>query len=83
MIEIVQAQEEQRLSPVERPEHAVLDRGVEGRRGVGGQHSREHRRAIVLREAHVLGDGGRSAELAWAVGVSWQGQGIASEAAQA
>ena len=31
----------------------------------------------------VLGDGGRSAELAWAVGVSWQGRGIASEAAQA
>jgi RimJ/RimL family protein N-acetyltransferase len=31
----------------------------------------------------VLGDGGRSAELAWAVGVPWQGQGIASEAAQA
>jgi RimJ/RimL family protein N-acetyltransferase len=31
----------------------------------------------------VLGDGGRSAEIAWAVGVPWQGQGIASEAAQA
>jgi RimJ/RimL family protein N-acetyltransferase len=31
----------------------------------------------------VLGDGGRSAEIAWAVAVSWQGQGIASEAAQA
>jgi RimJ/RimL family protein N-acetyltransferase len=31
----------------------------------------------------VFADGGRSAEIAWAVGVSWQGQGIASEAAQA
>ena len=31
----------------------------------------------------VLGDGGRSAEIAWAVGVPWQGQGIASEAAHA
>jgi len=31
----------------------------------------------------VLGDEGRSAEIAWAVGVPWQGQGIASEAAQA
>jgi RimJ/RimL family protein N-acetyltransferase len=31
----------------------------------------------------VLGDEGHSAELAWAVGVPWQGQGIASEAAQA
>ena len=31
----------------------------------------------------VLSNGGRSAEIAWAVGVPWQGQGIASEAAQA
>ena len=31
----------------------------------------------------VVPDGGRSAELAWAVGVPWQGQGIASEAAHA
>jgi RimJ/RimL family protein N-acetyltransferase len=31
----------------------------------------------------VFADGGRSAEIAWAVGVSWQGQGIASEAAKA
>lgn len=31
----------------------------------------------------VFADGGRSAEIAWAVGVPWQGQGIASEAAQA
>jgi RimJ/RimL family protein N-acetyltransferase len=31
----------------------------------------------------VVADGGRSAEIAWAVGVRWQGQGIASEAAHA
>jgi RimJ/RimL family protein N-acetyltransferase len=31
----------------------------------------------------VVPDGGRSAEIAWAVGVPWQGQGIASEAAHA
>lgn len=31
----------------------------------------------------VFADGGRSVEIAWAVGVPWQGQGIASEAAQA
>jgi hypothetical protein len=31
----------------------------------------------------VVADGGRSAEIAWAVGVPWQGQGIAFEAAQA
>jgi RimJ/RimL family protein N-acetyltransferase len=31
----------------------------------------------------VLSNGGRSAKIAWAVGVPWQGQGIASEAAQA
>jgi RimJ/RimL family protein N-acetyltransferase len=29
----------------------------------------------------VFGGGGRSAELAWLVGVPWQGQGLASEAA--
>ena len=29
----------------------------------------------------VFGEGGRSAELAWLVGVPWQGQGLASEAA--
>jgi RimJ/RimL family protein N-acetyltransferase len=43
---------------------------------------RADRQAVGMLQA-VLGDGGRSAELAWAVGVSWQGQGIASEAAQA
>ena len=31
----------------------------------------------------VFADGGRSAEIAWAVGVAWQGQGMASEAAKA
>jgi RimJ/RimL family protein N-acetyltransferase len=31
----------------------------------------------------VFADGGRSAEIAWAVGLPWQGQGIASEAARA
>jgi RimJ/RimL family protein N-acetyltransferase len=31
----------------------------------------------------VVADGSRSAEIAWAVGVLWQGQGIASEAAHA
>ena len=31
----------------------------------------------------VVAEGGRSAEIAWAVGVPWQGQGIASEAAHA
>ena len=31
----------------------------------------------------VVADGGRRAEIAWAVGVPWQGQGIASEAAHA
>jgi RimJ/RimL family protein N-acetyltransferase len=31
----------------------------------------------------VVADGGRNAEIAWAVGVPWQGQGIASEATQA
>ncbi|HKO83352.1 MAG TPA: GNAT family N-acetyltransferase [Actinomycetota bacterium] len=31
----------------------------------------------------VVADGGCSAEIAWAVGVPWQGQGIASEAAHA
>ncbi|HEX8857696.1 MAG TPA: GNAT family N-acetyltransferase [Actinomycetes bacterium] len=31
----------------------------------------------------VFSDGGRSAEIAWAIGVAWQGQGIASESARA
>ena len=31
----------------------------------------------------LVADGGRSAEIAWAIGVPWQGQGIASEAAHA
>jgi RimJ/RimL family protein N-acetyltransferase len=31
----------------------------------------------------VFGDGGRAAEIAWLVGVPWQGQGLASEAATA
>jgi RimJ/RimL family protein N-acetyltransferase len=31
----------------------------------------------------VFGDGGRTAEIAWLVGVPWQGQGLASEAAAA
>jgi RimJ/RimL family protein N-acetyltransferase len=31
----------------------------------------------------AFSDQGRAAELAWAVGVPWQGQGIASEAARA
>ena len=40
------------------------------------------RRAVGLVQA-VFGDGGRSAEIAWLVGVPWQGQGLASEAATA
>jgi RimJ/RimL family protein N-acetyltransferase len=31
----------------------------------------------------VFGDGGRAAEIAWVVGVPWQGRGLASEAARA
>jgi RimJ/RimL family protein N-acetyltransferase len=41
------------------------------------------RRAAAGMLQAVFADDGRSAELAWAVGVTWQGQGIASEAAQA
>jgi RimJ/RimL family protein N-acetyltransferase len=37
-------------------------------------------RAVGMLQA-VFGDGGRSAEIAWLVGVPWQGQGLASEAA--
>jgi RimJ/RimL family protein N-acetyltransferase len=40
------------------------------------------RRAVGMVQA-VFGDGGRSAEIAWLVGVPWQGQGLASEAATA
>jgi RimJ/RimL family protein N-acetyltransferase len=40
------------------------------------------RRAVGTVQATVTG-GGRAAEVAWMVGVPWQGQGIASEAAKA
>jgi RimJ/RimL family protein N-acetyltransferase len=40
------------------------------------------RRAVGTVQATVTG-GGRAAEVAWMVGVPWQGQGIASEAARA
>jgi RimJ/RimL family protein N-acetyltransferase len=43
---------------------------------------RADRQAVGMLQA-VIADGGRSAEIAWAVGVPWQGQGIASEAAHA
>jgi RimJ/RimL family protein N-acetyltransferase len=39
-------------------------------------------RAVGMLQA-AFSDQGRAAEIAWAVGVPWQGQGIASEAAQA
>ena len=39
-------------------------------------------RAVGMLQA-AFSDHGRGAEIAWAVGVPWQGQGIASEAAQA
>jgi RimJ/RimL family protein N-acetyltransferase len=39
-------------------------------------------RAVGMLQA-VFSDGGRSAEIAWLVGVPWQGQGLASEAATA
>jgi RimJ/RimL family protein N-acetyltransferase len=57
------------------------------RGGTAAQHNWTVRRradgqAVGMLQA-VLGDGGRSAEIAWAVAVSWQGQGIGSEAAQA
>jgi RimJ/RimL family protein N-acetyltransferase len=42
----------------------------------------EDRRAVGTVQATVTG-GGRAAEVAWVVGVPWQGQGIASEAAKA
>jgi RimJ/RimL family protein N-acetyltransferase len=39
-------------------------------------------RAVGMLQA-AFSDRGRAAEVAWAVGVAWQGQGIASEAARA
>jgi RimJ/RimL family protein N-acetyltransferase len=39
-------------------------------------------RAVGMVQA-AFSDQGRAAEIAWAVGVAWQGQGIASEAARA
>jgi RimJ/RimL family protein N-acetyltransferase len=39
-------------------------------------------RAVGMVQA-VFSDRGRTAEIAWAVGVAWQGQGIATEAARA
>jgi RimJ/RimL family protein N-acetyltransferase len=39
-------------------------------------------RAVGMLQA-AFSDQGRAAEIAWAVGVAWQGQGIASEAARA
>jgi RimJ/RimL family protein N-acetyltransferase len=42
----------------------------------------EDRRAVGMLQA-VFGDGGRAAEIAWLMGVPWQGQGLASEAARA
>jgi RimJ/RimL family protein N-acetyltransferase len=43
---------------------------------------RSDRRAVGMLQA-AFSDQGRAAEVAWAVGVAWQGQGIASEAARA
>jgi RimJ/RimL family protein N-acetyltransferase len=40
------------------------------------------RRAVGTVQATITG-GGRAAEVAWVIGVPWQGQGIASEAAKA
>jgi RimJ/RimL family protein N-acetyltransferase len=40
------------------------------------------RQAVGMLQA-AFGGGGRSAEIAWLVGVPWQGQGLASEAAAA
>jgi RimJ/RimL family protein N-acetyltransferase len=57
------------------------DRGGTGQRNWTVRR-RADGQAVGMVQA-VVADGGRSAEIAWAVGVAWQGQGIAWEAAQA
>src|SRR5262244_196189 len=54
VIEVVQAQEEQGLPPVERAEHAVLDPLVETSGGVGPLHALEEPLAIALEDGAPL-----------------------------
>src|SRR5262249_62379967 len=47
MVEVVQPEEQERLPPVERPEHPVLDAAIEGAVRRRAEHPREERVAIA------------------------------------
>src|SRR5213594_5004226 len=55
VVEVVQAYEEQRLSPVERAEERVLDRGLDRALRVRGPHTSEERGAVLLQRGPPLG----------------------------
>ena len=48
MVEVVEAHEEERLTPVERAEEGVLHRAVEMARGIGGEDAREEGGAATI-----------------------------------
>src|SRR5262249_57461301 len=54
MVEVVQPEEQERLPPVERPEHPVLDAAIEGAVRRRAEHPREERVAIAREEGAPL-----------------------------
>src|SRR5437773_4007634 len=57
MVEVVQAHEEKRLAPVERPEHSVLDGPLEIGQRIGLPHAIEQGLAVTRVEARPLRSG--------------------------